>query len=206
MCGRFSELYTWSEIHAMYNLVPATPRNLQPRYNVAPTTDIGVNGLQNLDRTCSSLLTTICCKHGKCHRTSIRAAIKATIRLFRSRPIYWTDFETITRCSICAIATFIAAFRLSVGQFDINRICSSPSVFLSKTINAKPACGNKFSSTLANACIFSAYAAAVFVLSISCSFSGRFIANHPKSNRRFSTFKATLCIKINRLCRLQKIA
>lgn len=42
MCGRFSELYTWSEIHAMYNLVPATPRNLQPRYNVAPTTDIGV--------------------------------------------------------------------------------------------------------------------------------------------------------------------
>ncbi len=42
MCGRFTQTYSWAEIHAMYNLVPATPRNLQPRYNIAPTTQIGV--------------------------------------------------------------------------------------------------------------------------------------------------------------------
>ncbi|KAF1008725.1 MAG: putative SOS response-associated peptidase YedK [Burkholderia gladioli] len=42
MCGRFTQTYTWAEIHAMYSLIPATPRNLQPRYNVAPTTQVGV--------------------------------------------------------------------------------------------------------------------------------------------------------------------
>lgn len=42
MCGRFTQTYTWAEIHAMYSLVPATPRNLQPRYNIAPTQQVGV--------------------------------------------------------------------------------------------------------------------------------------------------------------------
>lgn len=42
MCGRFTQTYTWAEIHAMYSLIPATPRNLQPRYNIAPTQQVGV--------------------------------------------------------------------------------------------------------------------------------------------------------------------
>jgi putative SOS response-associated peptidase YedK len=41
MCGRFTQAYTWAEIHAFLNLTgPA--RNLQPRYNIAPTTIIDV--------------------------------------------------------------------------------------------------------------------------------------------------------------------
>src|SRR5580704_16220865 len=39
MCGRFTYRYTWSEIHALYRLT-TPPSNLQPRYNVCPTTTI----------------------------------------------------------------------------------------------------------------------------------------------------------------------
>jgi putative SOS response-associated peptidase YedK len=41
MCGRFSQRYTWQRLVALYRLtVPAI--NLQPRYNIAPTTTIDV--------------------------------------------------------------------------------------------------------------------------------------------------------------------
>jgi putative SOS response-associated peptidase YedK len=41
MCGRFTQHYTWRELVALYRLtIPAV--NLQPRYNVAPTTTIDV--------------------------------------------------------------------------------------------------------------------------------------------------------------------
>jgi putative SOS response-associated peptidase YedK len=39
MCGRFTYRYTWSEIHALYRLT-TSPANLQPRYNICPTTPI----------------------------------------------------------------------------------------------------------------------------------------------------------------------
>jgi putative SOS response-associated peptidase YedK len=51
MCGRFTYRYTWSEIHTLYRLT-TPPANLQPRYNICPTTPIntvvaqdGKNGL-----------------------------------------------------------------------------------------------------------------------------------------------------------------
>jgi putative SOS response-associated peptidase YedK len=41
MCGRFTRYYTWAQIHAMYSLVsPAS--NLQPRFNICPTTNVDV--------------------------------------------------------------------------------------------------------------------------------------------------------------------
>ena len=42
MCGRFSQAYTWAEIHAFSRplSLPAGVGNLQPRYNIAPTTDV----------------------------------------------------------------------------------------------------------------------------------------------------------------------
>jgi putative SOS response-associated peptidase YedK len=44
MCGRFTQHYTWSEVHAFLNVFGdlGTPRNLQPRYNIAPTDFIDV--------------------------------------------------------------------------------------------------------------------------------------------------------------------
>jgi putative SOS response-associated peptidase YedK len=41
MCGRFTQAYTWSEVEAFLNLL-GPPRNLRPRYNIAPTTMIDV--------------------------------------------------------------------------------------------------------------------------------------------------------------------
>lgn len=41
MCGRFTQHYTWREIQELYGLVGA-PRNIEPRYNIAPTTTIDV--------------------------------------------------------------------------------------------------------------------------------------------------------------------
>ena len=41
MCGRFTQLHTWSEAHAYLNMT-APPRNLRARYYIAPTTTIDV--------------------------------------------------------------------------------------------------------------------------------------------------------------------
>ena len=52
MCGRFTQHYTWAEVHAFLNVFGdlGTPRNLQPRYNIAPTTFIDVVTTRVRDR------------------------------------------------------------------------------------------------------------------------------------------------------------
>lgn len=39
MCGRFTHKRTWAEVVAYYRILD-TGRNLQPRYNIAPTQDV----------------------------------------------------------------------------------------------------------------------------------------------------------------------
>ncbi len=41
MCGRFTQIYTWREVHDALNLI-GTNRNLPARYNVAPTDPVDV--------------------------------------------------------------------------------------------------------------------------------------------------------------------
>ena len=49
MCGRFTQAYTWRELVTLYGLTqPAI--NLQPRYNIAPTTNIDVLIPRGADR------------------------------------------------------------------------------------------------------------------------------------------------------------
>ncbi|WP_354554284.1 SOS response-associated peptidase family protein [Kaistia defluvii] len=43
MCGRFSQYFTWAEIHAFSSLLPAAPpSNLEPRWTISPTQQVGV--------------------------------------------------------------------------------------------------------------------------------------------------------------------
>jgi len=53
MCGRFTQAYTWQEVHDFYDLT-GPPRNLQPNYNIAPAQTInmivaGESGLELQD-------------------------------------------------------------------------------------------------------------------------------------------------------------
>ena len=41
MCGRFTQNLSWAEIHRLADLI-GQPRNLAPRFNIAPTTPIEV--------------------------------------------------------------------------------------------------------------------------------------------------------------------
>ena len=41
MCGQFTQNYSWEEVYNFLNLF-GTPRNLHPRYNIAPTTNVDV--------------------------------------------------------------------------------------------------------------------------------------------------------------------
>jgi putative SOS response-associated peptidase YedK len=43
MCGRFTQNYTWAEVHAFLSVF-GPPRNLQPHYNIAPTDTVGSIG------------------------------------------------------------------------------------------------------------------------------------------------------------------
>ena len=49
MCGRFTQHYTWQEVHEILSIIGA-PLNLQPRYNIEPTTTIDVVRLNREDR------------------------------------------------------------------------------------------------------------------------------------------------------------
>ena len=39
MCGRFTQRYTWQEVHNYFGLIGPS-RNLRPRYNIAPSQDV----------------------------------------------------------------------------------------------------------------------------------------------------------------------
>ena len=54
MCGRFTQRYTWSEVHAFLSVIGAA-KNLRPRYNIAPTTTIDVVRLTEAGRELVSM-------------------------------------------------------------------------------------------------------------------------------------------------------
>jgi putative SOS response-associated peptidase YedK len=47
MCGRFTEMYTWDEIYAYYEMIDDLARNWPANYNVRPTQDVGTIRLRD---------------------------------------------------------------------------------------------------------------------------------------------------------------
>ena len=54
MCGRFTQRFSWREVHAFLNLL-GPPRNLRPRYNVAPSQNVAAVRLEQGERRLSML-------------------------------------------------------------------------------------------------------------------------------------------------------
>lgn len=54
MCGRFTQLRSWAELHELLDLIGA-PLNLRPRYNVAPSQDVAVARATGEGRTLAML-------------------------------------------------------------------------------------------------------------------------------------------------------
>ncbi len=54
MCGRFTQMFSWHEVHALLDLIGA-PQNLRPRYNVLPSQSIAVVRAEEEGRRLSML-------------------------------------------------------------------------------------------------------------------------------------------------------
>lgn len=105
MCGRFTQTYTWAEIHAMYSLIPATPRNIQPRYNIAPTTQVGVITQAGDDLTYSEMRWWLVPSWWSKDLKSVPATFNARSEDIANKPMFRAAFKS-TRCLIPATGFF----------------------------------------------------------------------------------------------------
>lgn len=134
MCGRFTQNYTWAEIHAMYNLVPATPRNLQPRYNICPTQQVGVVTQDGDNLTYSEMRWWLVPNWWKKDLKSVPATFNARAETVATKPMFRNAFKR-TRCLIPASGFLNGqskTVRKSRGSFQ--QMTSDPSPSLASTI------------------------------------------------------------------------
>src|SRR5450755_3271449 len=105
MCGRFTQNYTWEEVHAFLNVF-GTPRNLRPRYNVAPTTNVDVirldrEGRRDLVSMRWSLVPYFCKKSLK----EVPTTFNARAETIAEKPMFRDSFKR-RRCIIPASGFF----------------------------------------------------------------------------------------------------
>ena len=96
MCGRFTDLYTWEEIHAYYNLLGQTPTNWGPSFNVCPTDDAGVVISQDGRRTYERMRWALVPRWwSKSLKESTRlATFNARAETVRTKPFFREAFKT----------------------------------------------------------------------------------------------------------------
>src|SRR6202795_757298 len=98
MCGRFTYRYTWSEIHALYRLT-TPPSNLQPRYNVCPTTIINTVIARDGQNELTPMRWGLVPSWWKKKAKEMPATFNARVETVTEKPFFRSAFKR-TRCLI----------------------------------------------------------------------------------------------------------
>jgi putative SOS response-associated peptidase YedK len=105
MCGRFTWMYTWRELVAHYRLTDLSPpSNLQPRYNICPTTTIDAVIERDGKRVLEQMRWGLVPGWWKKPLKELRlATFNARAETVAEKPFYRSSFKR-TRCLIPASA------------------------------------------------------------------------------------------------------
>lgn len=102
MCGRFTQFYTWRELVALYRLTLDQPaRNIEPRYNIAPTTTIDTVVQREGVRELVSMRWGLCPSWWKKALKDLPATFNARAEAVVKKPMFRAAFKT-RRCIIPA--------------------------------------------------------------------------------------------------------
>ena len=104
MCGRFTQRYTWAEVHAFLSVIGA-PKNLRPRYNIAPTTTIDVVRLSGAGRELVSMRWGLVPVRWKKSLKDVPATFNARAETVAQKPMFRDAFKK-RRCIIPASGFF----------------------------------------------------------------------------------------------------
>ena len=104
MCGRFTQRYTWSEVHAFLSVIGAA-KNLRPRYNIAPTTTIDVVRLGGEGRELVSMRWGLVPVWWKKPLKDVPATVNARAETVAQKPMFRDAFRK-RRCIIPASGFF----------------------------------------------------------------------------------------------------
>ncbi len=104
MCGRFTQRYTWSEVHAFLSVIGAA-KNLRPRYNIAPTTTIDIVRLGEGGRELVSMRWGLVPVWWKKPLKDVPATFNARAETVAEKPMFRDAFKK-RRCIIPASGFF----------------------------------------------------------------------------------------------------
>ena len=97
MCGRFSQRYTWSEVHESevhdFLRVIGSPKNLWARYNIAPTTMIDVVRLDETGREIVAMRWGLVPFWWKKGLNNVPATFNARAETVAEKPMFRTAFN-----------------------------------------------------------------------------------------------------------------
>jgi putative SOS response-associated peptidase YedK len=104
VCGRFTQNYTWEEVHTFLSVF-GPPRNLQPRYNIAPTTTVDVIRLGPNGRELVPMRWGLIPAWWKKSAKEVPATFNARAESVADKPMFRTAFKE-RRCIIPASGFF----------------------------------------------------------------------------------------------------
>jgi putative SOS response-associated peptidase YedK len=100
MCGRFTQAYSWAEVERFLSIIgPA--RNLRPRYNIAPTTQINVLRLGEAGREFVPMRWGLVPSWWKKPLSELPATFNSRAETVTERPMFRSAFKS-RRCIIPA--------------------------------------------------------------------------------------------------------